>query len=108
MIRLIFASRCDPATFQQLKKVQNKCTNPVTQNEITETIDLKFVRAIFTMVSSKQYPTMFDETANFPKKKQLTLFKQMWIMTAGLYRAHEITQCGEVVVMVNLKYFIQF
>lgn len=59
------------------------------------------------MVSFKEYPIMVDETGNFPKKKQLTLFKHTWIMTEGSYRVHKITQCGEVVKMVKLQYFIQ-
>lgn len=50
---------------------------------------------------------MVDETANFPKKKQLTLFKHTWVMTEGSNRVHKITQCGEVVIMVKLQYFIQ-
>lgn len=70
-------------------------------------MDLKSVRAIFAMVSCKLCPIMVDETANFPKKKQLTLFKHTWVMTEGSNTVHKITQCGEVVVMVKLQYFIQ-
>jgi len=40
-------------------------------------MDLKSVRVIFAMVSCKQYPIMVDETANFLKKKRLTIQASM-------------------------------
>lgn len=70
-------------------------------------MDLESTRAIFAMVSCKQYPIMADETANFPRKKQLILFKLRWIMKEGSYRVQKITQCGEVVGEIKLPYFIR-
>lgn len=91
-IQLLSENRCDSGTLQQLEKDQNKPTIPVTQNEITEIMALQIVRGIFAMVSCKQCPVVVDETANFPNKKQLTLFKPSWVMTEGSYRIHNITQ----------------
>lgn len=67
---------------------------------------LQIVRGIFAMVSCKQCPVVVDETANFPNKKQLTLFKPSWVMTEGSYRIHNITQWEEVVIMVKTQYLI--
>lgn len=49
---------------------------------------------------------MVDDSANIPKKKQLTLSEHTWIMTKSSYGVLEITQRGEVVA-IKFQYFIQ-
>lgn len=49
---------------------------------------------------------MVDDSANIPKKKQLTLLEQTWIMTKSSYGVLEITQRREVLA-IKFQYFIE-
>lgn len=49
---------------------------------------------------------MVDDSANIPKKKQLTLSEHTWIMTKSSYGVLEITLRREVLV-IKFQYFIQ-